>query len=239
MHYTLSTTVCICTPCQGASFTSKTDSFLWGHGPDTLACKARPSFDRCGTSLSVSLSLSLSLSAQETHVILRCRRPRHLQSASFFRRVSVVKHTHRHCERGLGRIQCCCHVQTLCYLHLKSTTQMWADRTLCSCAGIALGPSLSCLIKVQFTCGAICSRSLGSSDSWQLLIPTSASQRNICVIFASCLGHNLHEFCDAVAVLPKSGTRRGHSSLQSLRGEIRSKQSLGVLCFSGGWAERW
>ena len=38
-----------------ASFTCKTDSFLWGHGPDTLACKARPSFDRCGTSLSVSL----------------------------------------------------------------------------------------------------------------------------------------------------------------------------------------
>ena len=45
MHYTLSTTVCICTPCQGASFPSKTDSFLRGHGPDTLACKARPSFD--------------------------------------------------------------------------------------------------------------------------------------------------------------------------------------------------
>ena len=60
VHYTLSTTVCTCTPCQGASFTCKTDSFLWGHGPDTLACKARPSFDRCGTSLSVSLSLSLS-----------------------------------------------------------------------------------------------------------------------------------------------------------------------------------
>ena len=60
MHYTLSTTVCTCTPCQGASFPCKTDSFLWGHGPDTLACKARPSFDRCGTSLSVSLSLSLS-----------------------------------------------------------------------------------------------------------------------------------------------------------------------------------
>ena len=62
VHYTLSTTVCTCTPCQRASFTCKTDSFLWGHGPDTLACKARPSFDRCGTSLSVSLSLSLSLS---------------------------------------------------------------------------------------------------------------------------------------------------------------------------------
>ena len=33
----------------------------WGYDPYTLACKARPSFDRCGTSLSVSLSLSLSL----------------------------------------------------------------------------------------------------------------------------------------------------------------------------------
>ena len=51
-------TVCVCTPCQRASSTSKTDSFLWCHGPDTLACKARPSFDGCGTSLSVSLSLS-------------------------------------------------------------------------------------------------------------------------------------------------------------------------------------
>ena len=62
LRYNLSTTVCTCTPCQRASYTSKTDSFLWGHGPDTLACKARPSFDGCGTSLSVSLSLSLSLS---------------------------------------------------------------------------------------------------------------------------------------------------------------------------------
>jgi len=32
--------------------------FLWGHDPDTLACKARPSFDGCGTSLSVSLRVS-------------------------------------------------------------------------------------------------------------------------------------------------------------------------------------
>ena len=48
--------VCTCAPCLRASSTSKTDSFLWGHGPDTLACKARPSFDGCGTSLSVSLS---------------------------------------------------------------------------------------------------------------------------------------------------------------------------------------
>ena len=37
-----------------ASFTCKTDSFSWGHGPDALACKARPSSDKCGTSLSVS-----------------------------------------------------------------------------------------------------------------------------------------------------------------------------------------
>ena len=44
-----------------ASFTCKTDSFSWGHGPDALACKARPSSDQCGTSLSVSLSwLSLA-----------------------------------------------------------------------------------------------------------------------------------------------------------------------------------
>ena len=61
MHCQLSFTVCICTPCQRASFNSTTDSFSWGHDPYTLACKARPSFDRCGTSLSVSLSLSLSL----------------------------------------------------------------------------------------------------------------------------------------------------------------------------------
>ena len=66
----LCTTLCpqqfVPAPCQRASFTCKTDSFLWGHGPDTLACKARPSFDRCGTSLSVSLSLSLSC------LLLRC-----------------------------------------------------------------------------------------------------------------------------------------------------------------------
>ena len=45
---------------KSASFNSTTDSFSWGHDPFTLACKARPSFDGCGTSLSVSLSLSLS-----------------------------------------------------------------------------------------------------------------------------------------------------------------------------------
>ena len=43
-----------------ASFNSTTDSFSWGHDHFTLACKARPSFDGCGTLLSVSLSLSLS-----------------------------------------------------------------------------------------------------------------------------------------------------------------------------------
>ena len=32
--------------------------FLRGHDPYTLACKSRPSFDRCRTSLGVSLSLS-------------------------------------------------------------------------------------------------------------------------------------------------------------------------------------
>ena len=53
MHCTLSVTVCTCTPCQRVSFNSTTDSFSFGHDPYTLACKARPLFDRCGTSLSV------------------------------------------------------------------------------------------------------------------------------------------------------------------------------------------
>ena len=61
MHCTLSLTVCKCTLFQRASFNSTTDSFSWGHDPYTLACKARPSSDRCWTSLSVSLSLSLSV----------------------------------------------------------------------------------------------------------------------------------------------------------------------------------
>ena len=61
LHWQLSITVCTCTTCQRASFNSTTDSFSWGCDPYTLACKARPSYDRCGTSLSVSLSLSLSL----------------------------------------------------------------------------------------------------------------------------------------------------------------------------------
>ena len=72
MHCQLSLTVCICTPCQRASFNSTTDSFSWGHDPYTLACKARPSFDRCGTSLSVSLSLSLSLSPYTSFQFLFC-----------------------------------------------------------------------------------------------------------------------------------------------------------------------
>merc|ERR1712136_318086 len=55
MLCTLSLTVCKCTPCHRASFNSTTDSFSWGHDPYTLACKARPSSDRCWTSLSVSL----------------------------------------------------------------------------------------------------------------------------------------------------------------------------------------
>ena len=68
-------TVCTCTPCRRASYISKTDSFLWGHDPDTLACKARPSFDGCGTSLSVSLSLSLHTWFEErnSNIVL----PRH------------------------------------------------------------------------------------------------------------------------------------------------------------------
>ena len=51
-------TVCVCTPCQRASYISQTIFFLWGHGPETLACKARISFDGSGISLSVSFSLS-------------------------------------------------------------------------------------------------------------------------------------------------------------------------------------
>ena len=69
MHCQLSLTVCTCTSCQRASFNSTTDSFSWSHDPYTLACKARPSFDRCGTSLSVSLSLSLSLSRRTSHFV--------------------------------------------------------------------------------------------------------------------------------------------------------------------------
>ena len=65
MHCTLSLTLCKCTPCQRASFNSTTDSFSCGYDPCTLACKARPSSDRCWTSLSVSLSLSLSSRREE------------------------------------------------------------------------------------------------------------------------------------------------------------------------------
>ena len=59
-HCQLSITVCTCTTCQWASFNSTTDSFSWGYDPYTLAWKARPSFDWCGTFLTVSLSLSFS-----------------------------------------------------------------------------------------------------------------------------------------------------------------------------------
>ena len=58
MHCQLSSTVCIYTTWQWASFISTTDSFSWCHDRYTLACKISPSFDGCGTSLSVSLSLS-------------------------------------------------------------------------------------------------------------------------------------------------------------------------------------
>ena len=60
MHCQLSSTVYTCTTCHRASFNSTTDSFLWGHDPYTLACKARPSFDRCGTSLSVTVIVIVS-----------------------------------------------------------------------------------------------------------------------------------------------------------------------------------
>ena len=40
-------------PIEQAS-TAQQILFSWGHDPYTLACKARPSFDRCWTSLSVS-----------------------------------------------------------------------------------------------------------------------------------------------------------------------------------------
>ena len=53
MHCQLSLTVGLCNLAKRASFNSTTDSFSWGHDPFTLACKARPSFDGCGTFLSV------------------------------------------------------------------------------------------------------------------------------------------------------------------------------------------
>ena len=58
MHCTLSLTVGLCTPCQKSKLHQHNRFFiLRGHDPYTLACKARPSFDGCRTSLSVSLSL--------------------------------------------------------------------------------------------------------------------------------------------------------------------------------------
>ena len=60
VHYTLSITVCFCTlPTEQASPVRQI-LFRGAMAPDALACKARPSSDQCGTSLSVSLSLSLS-----------------------------------------------------------------------------------------------------------------------------------------------------------------------------------
>ena len=74
-------TVCVCTPCQRASSINKIDSFLWGHGLDTLACKTGPSSDRCGTSLSVSLSLDIETIVHlPLHVIMKKQT---LQSISF------------------------------------------------------------------------------------------------------------------------------------------------------------
>ena len=73
VHYTLSTTVCSCTLPKEQVSPVRQILFLWGHGPDTLACKARPSSDQCGTSLSVSLSLSFvicfGLGAPPDHVL--------------------------------------------------------------------------------------------------------------------------------------------------------------------------
>ena len=90
MHCTLSLTVGLCTPCQRASFNSTTDSFSWGHDPYTLACKARPSFDRCGTSLSVSLSLSLSLSLPTGRWNLSNRRLRKLVGGTCYSGLTIV-----------------------------------------------------------------------------------------------------------------------------------------------------
>ena len=67
MHCQLSSTVCTCTTCQRASFNSTTDSFSCCHDPYTLACKARPSFDRCGTSLSVIVIINLLISGSLKH----------------------------------------------------------------------------------------------------------------------------------------------------------------------------
>merc|ERR1712136_45376 len=57
MHCQLSLTVGLCTPCQKSKLQQYNRFFWWGHDPFTLACKSRPSFDGCGTFLSVSLSL--------------------------------------------------------------------------------------------------------------------------------------------------------------------------------------
>ena len=54
---------------QRASFNSTTDSFPWCHDPYTLACKARPSFDRCGTSLSVIVIVIVIVNARKFEAI--------------------------------------------------------------------------------------------------------------------------------------------------------------------------
>ena len=72
VHCQLSSTVCTCTTCQRASFNSTTDSFSWGQDPYTLACKARPSFDRCGTSLSV-IVIVIVLRVERSTCLQQCR----------------------------------------------------------------------------------------------------------------------------------------------------------------------
>ena len=83
-----------------ASFTCKTDSFSWGHGPDALACKARPSSDQCGTSLSVSLSLSLS-ARQCIDLPSICSHPAHL-------RTDIARLRSRECAHQMPRRSLCC-----------------------------------------------------------------------------------------------------------------------------------
>ena len=104
MHCTLSLTVCKCTPCQRASFNSTTDSFSWGHDPYTLACKARPSSDRCWTSLSVSMSLSLQVSRGES---TQCT----------WEENALVADNDLPGEPAL-KVRCWCHANVCCWLGL-------------------------------------------------------------------------------------------------------------------------
>ena len=71
---------------------SKKDSFSWGHDPCTLACKARPSFDGCGTSLSVSFS---SLSTSRT--LLDDDERKNMTRKTFEISAKVVRITLGHC----------------------------------------------------------------------------------------------------------------------------------------------